>query len=152
PIDLTVTGPNKAQNEVYAQELLREIRKIPGAADPRIEQSSRYPELAVDIDRTRAGQLGLTERDVTNSLVVNLASSFQVAAGFWIDPKNGASYPIVAQTPQYHTDTLSKFQNLPITDGKSGNMQVLGALGTIRRQSSDAVVSHYAIQPTMDIY
>jgi multidrug efflux pump subunit AcrB len=94
----------------------------------------------------------LTERDVTNSLVVNLASSFQVAPAFWVDPKNGASYPIVAQTPQYRTDTLSKFENLPITDGKSGNMQVLGALGTIRRQAGDAVVSHYAIQPTLDIY
>jgi len=152
PVDLTVTGPNNQQNEAYAQELLRGIRKIPGAADARIEQSSRYPELAVDIDRTRAGQLGLTERDVTNSLVVNLASSFQVAPAFWVDPRNGASYPIVAQTPQYNLDSLSKFENLPVTDGKSGNMQVLGALGTIHRETSDAIVSHYAIQPTIDIY
>ena len=152
PIDVIVTGPNKAANETYAQELLRGMTKIAGTADARIEQSSHYPELAIDIDRTRANQIGVTERDVTNSLVVNLASSFQVAPAFWLDPRNGASYPIVAQTPQYRLDSLSKMQNLPITGSKPGNMQILGALGTIRRQDSDAIVSHYAIQPAVDIY
>ncbi|HEX3486271.1 MAG TPA: efflux RND transporter permease subunit, partial [Micropepsaceae bacterium] len=152
PIDVTVSGPNKAANEAYAGELLRGIAKVPGTADARIEQSSHYPELAINIDRTRANQLGVTERDVTNSLVVNLASSFQVAPAFWLDPANGASYPIVAQTPQYRLDTLSKMENLPVTGTKAGNMQVLGALGTIHRQDSDAIVSHYAIQPTVDIY
>jgi multidrug efflux pump subunit AcrB len=152
PIDVIVTGPNKAANETYAQELLRGMVKIAGTADARIEQSSHYPELAVDIDRTRANQIGVTERDVTNSLVVNLASSFQVAPAFWLDPRNGASYPIVAQTPQYRLDSLSKMENLPVTGSKAGSMQVLGALGTIRRQDSDAIVSHYAIQPAVDIY
>ena len=153
PIDVMVTGPNNQANEVYAQELLRGIRKIAGTADARIEQSSRYPELAVDIDRTRAAQLGITERDVTNSMVVSLASSFQVAPAFWLDPRNGASYPIVAQTPQYQLDSLSKLANLPITSTNTGNdLQVLGALGTIRRKTSDAIVSHYAIQPAIDIY
>ena len=152
PIDVIVTGPNKAANETYAQELLRGMVKIAGTADARIEQSSHYPELAVDIDRTRANQIGVTERDVTNTLVVNLASSFQVAPAFWLDPRNGASYPIVAQTPQYRLDSLSKMENLPVTGSKAGSMQVLGALGTIRRQDSDAIVSHYAIQPAVDIY
>jgi multidrug efflux pump subunit AcrB len=152
PIDVIVTGPNKAANETYAQELLRGMVKIAGTADVRIEQSSHYPELAVDIDRTRANQIGVTERDVTNTLVVNLASSFQVAPAFWLDPRNGASYPIVAQTPQYRLDSLSKMENLPVTGSKAGSMQVLGALGTIHRQDSDAIVSHYAIQPAVDIY
>jgi multidrug efflux pump subunit AcrB len=148
-----VTGPNNTANEVYAQELLRGIRKIAGTADARIEQSSRYPELAIDIDRTRAAQMGIIERDVTNSMVVSLASSFQVAPAFWLDPSNGASYPIVAQTPQYQLDSLSKLTNLPITSTNTGNdLQVLGALGTIRRKTSNAIVSHYAIQPAIDIY
>jgi multidrug efflux pump subunit AcrB len=81
-----------------------------------------------------------------------LASSFQVAPAFWLDPKNGASYPIVAQTPQYQLDSLSKLTNLPVTSTKSNGLQVLGALGTIRRKTSDAIVSHYAIQPAIDIY
>ena len=152
PIDVTVSGPSKSANEVYGQELARGIAKISGTADARVEQSSHYPELAIDIDRTRANQLGVTERDVTNSLVVNLASSFQLAPAFWLDPSNGASYPIVAQTPQYRLDSLSKLENVPVTGAKAGSMQVLGALGTIRREDSDAIVSHYAIQPTVDIY
>ena len=82
-------------------ELMRRIAKVPGAADVRLQQSSHYPEFAIDVDRTRAGELGITERDVTNSLVVNLAGSFQVAPAFWLNPQTGVSYPIVAQTPQY---------------------------------------------------
>ncbi len=152
PIDVIVAGPNRAANESYAQELLRGIAKIPGTADIRLEQSSHYPELAIDIDRTRAAAVGVTERDVTNSLIVNLASSFQVAPAFWLDPRNGASYPIVAQTPQYRLNSLSKMENIPVTGGGAGKMQVLGALGTIRRENSDAIVSHYAIQPAIDVY
>jgi multidrug efflux pump subunit AcrB len=152
PIDVVVAGPDKTANETYAQELLQGIAKISGTADARIEQSSHYPELAINIDRTLADRMGVTERDVTNSLVVNLASSFQVAPAFWLDPRNGASYPIVAQTPQYRLDSLSKMENLPVSGGKLGTMQVLGGLGTIKRQNSDAIVSHYGIQPAIDIY
>jgi multidrug efflux pump subunit AcrB len=153
PIDVIVAGPNKTANEAYAQELLRGISKVAGTADVRVEQSSHYPEFAIDIDRSRAETVGVTERDVTNSLTVNLASSFQVSPAFWLDPKNGASYPIVAQTPQYRLDSLSKMQNIPVT-GSAGakTIQVLGALGTVRRENSDAIVSHYAIQPAIDIY
>jgi multidrug efflux pump subunit AcrB len=75
-----------------------------------------------------------------------------VAPAFWLDPHNGASYPIVAQTPQYQLDSLSKLENLPVTSSRAGSMQVLGALGTIHREASDAIVSHYAIQPAIDIY
>jgi multidrug efflux pump subunit AcrB len=101
---------------------------------------------------TRADQLGITERDVTNSLVVNLASSFQVAPAFWLSPRTGVSYPIVAQTPQYHTDTMTKMEDIPVTGSSGENAQILGALSTIRRENSDAVVSHYAIAPEYDVY
>jgi multidrug efflux pump subunit AcrB len=151
PIDVQVAGPDKDKGEAYATELVRRIAAIPGAADVRLQQSSHYPEFGVNVDRTRAGLTGITERDVTNSLVVNLASSFQVAPAFWLNPRNGVSYPIVIQTPQYRLDTLSGLKNIPIT-GAKGNSQLLGGMSDIRRQDSDAVVSHYAIQPTFDVY
>ena len=152
PIDVQVASPDKEKGEAYATELMRRIAAIPGAADVRLQQSSHYPEFGIDVDRTRAGLVGVNERDVTNSLVVNLASSFQVAPAFWLNPKNGVSYPIVIQTPQYRLDTLGDLKTLPITGSKPGSSQLLGGLSDIHRQNSDAVVSHYAIQPTFDVY
>jgi multidrug efflux pump subunit AcrB len=152
PIDVQVAGPDNKKDEAYATELTRDIARIPGAADVRLEQSSHYPEFGVNVDRTRAGLAGITERDVTNSLVVNLASSFQVAPAFWLNPKNGVSYPIVIQTPQYRIDSLGQLKNLAVTGSKPGQPQLLGGLSDIVRQNSDAVVSHYAIQPAYDVY
>ncbi|MGB8365106.1 MAG: efflux RND transporter permease subunit [Rhizomicrobium sp.] len=152
PIDVMVAGPNKSDNQAYARTLMRSIAKIPGTADVRLQQSSRYPEFAVDVDRTRADELGLTERDVTNSLVVNLTGSIQVAPAFWLNPRTGVSYFIVAQTPQYRMDSLSDLENMPVTGTNSSTPQMLGALSTIRRDNSDAVVSHYAIEPAYDVY
>ena len=144
--------PDKKKGEAYATLLTRRIGRIPGAADVRLEQSSHYPEFGIDVDRTRAGLAGITERDVTNSLVVNLASSFQVAPAFWLDPRNGVSYPIVIQTPQYRLDSLGQLKDLAVTGTQAGNPQLLGGLSDIHREDSDAVVSHYAIQPTFDVY
>jgi multidrug efflux pump subunit AcrB len=152
PIDVQVAGPDKARGEAYAAELRRRIAAIPGAADVRLQQSSHYPSFAVNVDRTRAGQVGITERDVTNSMVVNLAGSVQVAPTYWLNPKNGVSYPIVIQTPQYRMDTLSDLANLSVTGSKPGSNQILGGISDIIRQNSDAVVSHYAIQPVFDVY
>jgi multidrug efflux pump subunit AcrB len=152
PIDVQVTGPTGAQDNVYADELLQRIRKVPGIADARLQQDNNYPQLGVDIDRTRADQLGITERDVTNTLTTNLAGSFQTAPAFWLNPRNGVSYPIVAQTPQYRIDTLSQMENIPVTGSAGRGMQVLGALGTIRPEESAAVVSHYDIAPAYDLY
>ena len=152
PIDLQVAGPNRDDNEAYANELLQRLQHIPGVADARLEQSSHYPQFRVAVDRTRAGELGLTERDVTNTLSTSLAGSFQTAPAFWLNPRNGVSYPIVAQAPQQDVNTLSGLENLPITAGKPGDMQILGGLGTITREGSDAVVSHYAVQPSFDLY
>jgi len=151
PIDVQVSGPDKAANEAYAAMVAKRMAAIPGAADVRLQQSSHYPEFGIDVDRTRAGLTGITEKDVTNSVAVNLASSYQVAPAFWLNPKNGVSYPIVIQTPQYRLDTLGALKALPIT-GSAGNSQLLGGLSDIHRQNSDAIVSHYAIQPTFDVY
>lgn len=152
PLDIAISGPDKIANEVFAQRVLRDLRTLPGIADVRLQQSAHYPQLAFNVDRTRASQLGLTERDVTNALAVNLSGSGQLAPAFWLNPKTGVSYPIVAQAPQYRVDSLSKLRSLPITGSKTLAPQVLGALGTLTREDSDAVVSHYAIQPSQDIY
>src|SRR5208282_3130205 len=115
PIDVQISGANLAANFDYANLLLRRMRHVPGVADARIQQSPNEPTLDVDVDRTRAQYVGLTERDVTNSLVVNLAGSGQVTPTYWLDPKSGVSYSIVMQTPQYRLDTLSDLETVPIS-------------------------------------
>ncbi len=152
PIDLQVTGPNNLANSRYAQELRNRIAHVPGVADARMEQAANYPEFHVDVDRVRASGLGITERDVTTSLTTNLAGSFQTAPAFWLNPKTGVSYPIVAQSPQYRIDNLSEVENIPITNSHGVGMQILGALGTVVHGVSPAVVSHYAVEPSYDVY
>lgn len=152
PIDVQVAGPDKMRGEAYALDLAKRISKIPGAVDVRLQQSTHYPTFGVDVDRSRAEQVGITERDVTNSLVVNLAGSIQVAPTFWLNPANGISYPIVIQTPQYRLDTLGELQTVPITGINPNNAQLLGGISDIKRTESDAVVSHYSIEPAFDVY
>jgi len=151
PIDLQIRGNDLPANFAYANRLLKEIRRIPGVADARIQQSNRAPVFAIDVDRTRAQEMGLTARDVTNSLVVSLAGSSQVAPTYWLNPANGVSYAIVMQTPQYNLDSLSALANLPVSSAAGGNMQVLGGLAQFSRGSANAVVSQYDIQTMVQI-
>jgi hypothetical protein len=151
PIDLQIRGNNLEANFAYANKLLKAIRRIPGVADARIQQSNQRPVFNVDIDRTRAQDFGLTARDVTNSLVVSLAGSSQVAPTYWLNPLNGVSYPIVMQTPQRQLDSLSALANLPISGATGGTPQVLGALAQFSRDKGNAVVSQYDIQTMVQI-
>jgi multidrug efflux pump subunit AcrB len=152
PIDLQIRGNNLNANYAYADRLLRQVRDVPGVVDARIAQSHGNPTFKVDVDRTRAQLLGITERDVTNSMVVNLAGSSQVAPTFWLNNANGVSYPIVMQTPQYSLDSLAALQNLPITASGGSTAQILGGLATVERTSSNEVVSQYNIQPMVEIF
>jgi multidrug efflux pump subunit AcrB len=152
PIDVQVAGPRAKDDEAYAEELERRLSQVPGLADVRLEQSTHYPELSVALDRTEADQLGITEDDATKALVTTLAGSFQTAPAQWLDTRQGNSYPIVIQSPQQDVDSLSKLQNIPLTSSKPGVMQILGGLATITRDNADAVVTHYNIQPSFDIY
>jgi multidrug efflux pump subunit AcrB len=152
PIDLEIRGANLAGNFAYADRILNRIRHVPGVADARIQQSQSNPTFNVDVDRTRAQYIGLTERDVTNSLVVNLAGSSQVSPTYWLNPDNGVSYPIVMQTPQYQIDSLGALQTLPITAAGIGSLPILGGIAGISRTTSNAVVSQYNIQPMVQIY
>jgi len=151
PIDLQVRGNNLAENFAYANKLLAQIKRIPGIADARIQQTSRAPALKVDVDRTRAQYAGVTTRDVTSSLVVNLAGSSQVAPTFWLNPANGVTYPIVMQTPQYRLDSLEKLRNLSI-NAPGGTTAVLGGIADINRTQVNGVFSEYDIRPLVQIY
>ena len=152
PIDLQVAGPDVAGGEAYARKLAAEMRHVAGIADVRVQQSSSYPQLNFTVDRSQADRLGITARDVTNSLAVNLGGSLQTAPAFWLNPKNGVSYPIVVQTPEYRVDTVNQVDNLPVTGSRAGSYQILGGLGAITRGPSPAVISHYAIAPVFDVY
>ena len=151
PIDLQVRGNNLDADFAYANKLLAQIRHVTGVADARIQQSAGLPTLDVDIDRTRAQFTGVTAADVTNSLVVNLAGSTQVAPTYWLNEKNGVIYPIALQTPQYQIDTLPALQNLPI-NATGAPTTVLGGIADIRRSHSNAVVSQYDITSMVQIY
>jgi CzcA family heavy metal efflux pump len=151
PIDLQIRGPKLDQSFDYAQKLLRQIKMIPGVADARIQQSRSNPGFDVNVDRSRAQYVGVTEKDVTNSLATSLAGTGQVSPVYWLNPKNGVQYPIVIQTPQYKLDTLTSLQNLPITATNASAPQILGAVADIQRQTSNAVVSQYDIQPMVQI-
>ncbi|RJF66790.1 efflux RND transporter permease subunit [Rhodopseudomonas palustris] len=154
PIDLQVRGANLAANFEYAGKLLARVKRIPGVADARLQQSPNNPTFNIDVDRTRAQYVGLTTRDVTNSLVVNLAGSSQVAPTYYLNPDNGVSYSIVMQTPQYQIDSLGKLETIPISaTGTAGaSAPILGGIADITRSAGNAVISQYDIQSMVQIF
>jgi CzcA family heavy metal efflux pump len=153
PLDLQISGPNAKENEAYALTLLRSMRSVIGIADTRMQQSRDGPQFRVNVDRSRLSQLGMTELDVTNSLATSLSGSLQVAPTFWLSDKNGVSYPIVVQSPEYRVDTLSRLENVPVTSTNPGGAtQILGGIAKISREQTPAIVSHYNVQPTIDLY
>lgn len=152
PIDIQVRGRNLAANEAYAQKLLKRIRSVPGLADARIQQSSRAPQLDVDIDRARIAQYGLTQRDVTTNIATALAGTQQTAPVYWLNPENGISYPVVAQVPELDVDTIAAIESLPVSGTGTGASQTLGGLGTVTRNTTINVASRSNIQPVVNIY
>ena len=152
PIDIQVRGNNLSANYDYANLLLKEIRRIPGVADARIQQSAKSPVFEVNLDRTQAQDMGITARDVTNNMVVNLAGSSQVSPTFWLNPANGVSYPVVMQTPQYNLDSLNDLANVPISPANASTQQVLGSVASFNRTAKSALVTQYDIQPMVQIH
>jgi len=175
PVDVQVSGFNTAETRKYANAILARMRTIPGLVDARIQQQYDYPTLNVDVDRTKASLLGLTETDVASDLLVSLSGSSQTTLSFWIDPKSGTQYPVVAQTPQFRLTSLTDLATTPVTSGGAtdvsnnngggggsaapaptsavgGGVQLLANVATFRRSESPAVVSHYNSTPVIDIY
>jgi multidrug efflux pump subunit AcrB len=151
PIDLQIRGNDLAADYGYANKLLAQIRHVTGVADARVQQSAALPSIDVNIDRTRAQYTGVTAADVTDSLVVNLAGSSQVAPTYWLNEKNGVTYPIALQTPQYQIDKLPALRNLPI-NASGAPTTVLGGIADLSRSHRDVVVSQYDISPMVDIF
>jgi CzcA family heavy metal efflux pump len=152
PVDIQIRGFNVAANNAYAQSLLAQVRHVPGIVDARIQQDLDYPEFDVTVDRSRAQEVGVSQREAANDLLFSLTGSFQTNPTFWLDTRNGVSYPLVAQTPQPQLDSLDTLRNVPLTGVGGGQAQILGAVSTIKRGVGPAVVTHYNVAPTIDIY
>ncbi len=174
PIDVQIIGPDLQHNRIYAEKLLNDVKYVAGATDTRIQQPFNAPKFTVNVDRTRSQQIGLTQRDVASSLLVALSGSFQTTPNFYLDPRNGVSYNIAVQSPQYHMDSLSALASLPVSNGTAAaatalsaaspgssptgapggpqSVQVLGNLAGFVPGTELGTVSHYDIQPVLDIY
>jgi multidrug efflux pump subunit AcrB len=151
PIDLQVTGNGK-NNYQIAQKLMKQVAEIPGAVDVHIHQVVDYPAMQVNVDRSRARQVGLTEQDIAQSLLISLSGTGQTAPNEWLNPVNGVNYQVVTQTPEYRLNTLPALARTPITSATGNTSQILGNLATFRRDAQPIILNHYNIQPTFDIY
>ena len=163
PIDVQIEGSDVEQSFGIARELVRRIRGIPGASDVRIPQILAHPALAVDVDRARAAQIGVTERDVANNLLVSLSSSSLVAPSFWINPKNNVNYPVVVQTPLRQIDSVPSLLGTPLGrnaqlinssrpgDEPAGGASYLGAVARLRPDSGLAMINHVSVQRIVDV-
>jgi multidrug efflux pump subunit AcrB len=152
PIDIQIVGHKLALNHAFAEKLLNQLKFVPGAVDLRIQQAFNYPKIHIDVDRTKASEIGYTQSDVATNLLVSLSGSFQTAPSFWLDPVLGISYSIATQAPQYRVDTLQDLKNIPVSNGRGGTPQILEGLASFSRSGEMAVVSHYDITPVLDIF
>ncbi|HZQ51820.1 MAG TPA: efflux RND transporter permease subunit [Bryobacteraceae bacterium] len=152
PIDVQVIGRDVDANRELAYRLLEQIKYIPGATDLRIQQPFDMPKLYVNIDRTKAQQVGYNARDVAANILISLSGSFQTSPTFWLDPRNGVSYNIAAESPQYDMSSLQDLRNIPIAGGGNAPPQLLASVARIQRGQGAGSVSHYNIAPVIDIY
>ena len=162
PIDVQIDGPDAQSSFEVAQRLAQKIRGIPGAADVRIPQVLSHPALAVDVDRQRAAQIGVTERDVASNLLVSLSSSSLVAPSFWINPKNNVNYPVVVQTPERQIDSIASLLSTPLGrnalvsttrpgEENVGGAAYLGAVARVRPDTDLSMINHVAVQRVIDV-
>jgi multidrug efflux pump subunit AcrB len=152
PIDIQIEGNDVEASRGIANKLLSEFRQVPGLTDLRIQQPFDQPKLHVTVDRTRASQAGLTQRDVAGSMLITLSGSFQTQPTFWLNPTNGVSYNVVAQAPQYSVQSLQDLQNIPITAPAAAHPEILSDVSSISRGAGLALVSHYNIRRVVDIF
>ena len=158
PLDVQIVGTELKENQKLAHDLLEKLKAIPGAVDMHIQQPYDYPQIDVDVDRTKAQLLGLTQQNVASNMLVSLSGSFQTTPSFWIDPKTGTQYNVVSQTPQYRLASLNDLGNTPLSQSSgsiassSGTSQILSNIATMHRSTAPSVVSHYNAQTAFDIY
>jgi multidrug efflux pump subunit AcrB len=153
PIDIQVVGNDLDGNRIWADQLLEKVRHVPGTADMRIQQPFDNPYLHLNVERTKAQELGFSAHDIAQNVLVSLSGSFQTSPTFWLDPKTGVSYTIATQTPQYRTGSLPDLLNTPVTGtDPSAPPSVMASLVSMRRGAGMAVVSHYNVASVIDIF
>jgi multidrug efflux pump subunit AcrB len=155
PIDIQIVGNNGVANRTLAQSLLQRLHSVQGLVDARIQQPDDAPSINIDVDRTRAIQAGYQQRQISQDLLIALSGSSQTSPNFWLNPANGVSYLLATESPQYRIDSLQALKNIPLANGSEASgrqAQILGSLGSLSRASQDAVVSHYNVQPAIDIF
>jgi len=154
PFDIQVVGRNEAADQQVANALVQKIRRIRGAVDVRVQQPNDLQRIAFNIDRTKAAQLGLSERDVASSVLLALSGSSQVTPTYWLDYTTGIQYLVNARTPEYQTTTLSALNSIPLSASKpgTGNGQILSNVATTTRTNSQPIYSHYNVIPVVDVF
>ena len=153
PIDIQVIGNDVQGNRVWADQLLQRVRYVPGTTDLRIQQPFDDPFLHLRIERTKAQELGFSAHDIAQNLLVSLSGSFQTSPTFWVDPRNGVSYSIATETPQYRASSIQDLVNTPVTGtNPSAPPSLMASLVSMQRGSGMAVVSHYNVAPVIDVF
>ncbi len=152
PIDVQIVGFNVPANRAFANALLQKLHSVPGVVDLHIHQTGDYPQFNVDVDRTKAQLVGLTEQAVASNMLVSLSGSFQTSPSFWVDPKSGTQYQVATQTPQFRLESLNDLGNTPLSGANGASGQILSNVARIHRSAAPAVVSHYNATPALDIY
>jgi multidrug efflux pump subunit AcrB len=152
PIDIQIEGAEIDSNRAVAARMLHEIEEVPGVADARMQQAFDYPVFDINVDRTKAAQGGYAQRDVANSVLNSLSGSFQITPMFFLNWKNGVSYNLVTQTPQYSVESLQDLQNTPLNAPTATRPEILADVASIQRANEMEVVSHYNIRRVVDIY
>ncbi len=152
PIDIQILGRDLTANRIFADHLLNRLKFVPGTVDLRIQQAFDQPKLHIEVDRTKAQQVGYSTRDVANNVLISLSGSFQTSPTYWLDQRTGVSYNIATQTPQYIVDTLQDLENIPVTGPSTPQSEIMASVASFSRGSEMGVVSHYNIMPVIDIF
>jgi multidrug efflux pump subunit AcrB len=153
PIDVQLVSRDPVAGYRIAEELRRRIAVVPGAVDVHINQQVHTPQLELTVDRSKADEQGLTQRDVANSMLISLSSSGQTAPNQWLNPVNGVNYQVAVQTPQSRIDSIDALKRTPITSGNGGNTQLLdNLLSGVQRSMTSSLVTHYNVQPVFDVF
>jgi multidrug efflux pump subunit AcrB len=152
PIDIQIDGPDIADNSRIADKMMTELSHVRGITDLRVQQQADYPKFHIAVDRTKAAQGGFTERDIANSMLISLSGSFQVTPMFYLNPRNGVSYNLVTQTPQYDMQSGQDLQDIPISGPNQKRPAILTDVASIQRTSELGSINHYNIRRVVDIY
>jgi CzcA family heavy metal efflux pump len=152
PVDIQVVGRDLNADYGIAQKIANRLRHVPGAVDVHIQEPMDSPAINLDVDRTRAQEVGLAQRDVAQNLLISLSGSFQTAPSYWVNPKNGITYNVAVQTPDYRINSLQDLMNTPVSAPGTQNQQVLANLATVQPGVNPAAVSHYDISPVVNVY